>query len=176
MIPTVFVNPKSYVIIEWDITKKEGFHADLLPDCCSYEIIDAYYNVLSVIRRHYGRSVSFGLSISEKSKELVLRDRLYLAGDSMGIAWLSGAMCFVHDKPFPADLLAWGTICPIRNGGFAVYKTDGTDLKISAANETHKRRIAFHRDEPHGHFCGRSFFLSSDMQQTIRQLEELIDG
>lgn len=174
MIPTIFVNTERRIIIEWNIVPECGFHEELLPDYCSYEIIDEYYNVLSALQDCWHQSVSFGLRLDEKTRKKIIEEQLYLSGDSMGIAWLLGALCFLHKKHFPKDLLVWGAIRPIRNGHFAVYKTGSTGLKVRKAVESHKQRIAYPENEDQFFFPGLSFRLSEDMKQAIRQLEELI--
>lgn len=175
MIPTIFVNAERRIIIEWEIIPASGFPAELHPDCCSYEVIDEYYNTLDALRDSLTRPVSFGLRLSAKSRRRIVEEQLYLSGDSMGAAWLLGALCFLKRKPFPQDLLIWGAIRPIRNGHFALYKTGSTRLKICKAIESRKQRIVYPEDEKGVFFPGLSLRLPADMQQTIRQLEVLID-
>ena len=102
--------------------------------------------------------------------------RLYLSGDSLGAAWLLGAMCRFFARPFPIGVLAWGALKPIRNGGFALFETGGTDMKIRAAAEGGYSTIVVHEDEAIPEFDGEVVRLSGELARDLKILERVIHG
>ena len=175
IVPTVFISSDNNYLINWEIITTKGFQEELLPEFCSYEIIDAYYNVLSVFHLYFNKNISFGIRLEDNSYQMIKKNKFYLKGDSMGIAWLIGAISMYSRKKFPNNLLAWGAIKPIRNGGFSVYKTSGTEQKIYFAIQNKFDKIVFHKDEKHSISFQKSILLPSDIKDTFNILLRIVN-
>ena len=176
MIPTVFINAKLQMIIHWRITSDAGFQDELIPEYASGELIEVYHDVLTVMRDFYDDCFSFGLELEAESFQEIAKRRLYLSGDSVGAAWLLGALCHFFSRPFPEKVLTWGALRPIRNGGFALFKTAGTYIKTKIAMKSDCSKIIVHKDEVMPRFNGETVRLSGDLEQDLKKLETLIHG
>lgn len=174
MIPTVFVNDRLRLIVNWRITEDAGFQEELIPEYASFELVEEYRDVLSVMRDFYDKSFSFGLELDPESFREIAERRLYLSGDSLGAAWLLGAMCRFFGRPFPDKVLAWGALKPIRNGAFALFETGGTDMKARTAVEAGYSTIVAHRDEAIPEFDGEAVRLSGKLARDLKVLEKVI--
>ena len=75
-----------------------------------------------------------------------------------------------------AGVLAWGALKPIRNGGFALFETGGTEMKIKCAEENGFSRIIVHRDEIVSGFNGETICLSGEIPRDLKTLEAVIHG
>ena len=176
MIPTVFVNDSLRLIVNWRIADNAGFQKELIPEYASYELVEGYLDVLTVMRDFYDKSFSFGLELDSESLREIAERRLYLSGDSLGAAWLLGAMCRFFGRQFPPGVLAWGALKPTRNGGFALFETGGTDLKIRSAEENGFSSTIVHKDEIISGYKGNTICLSGALSSDLKTLETLIHG
>lgn len=176
MIPSVFVNAELRLIVNWRLTGNAEFQEELIPEYASFELVEEYRDVLTVMRNFYDKRFSFGLELDAGSFREIAERRLYLSGDSLGTAWLLGAMCCFFARPFPTGVLAWGALKPIRNGGFALFETGGTDMKTRTAVERGYSMIVVHEDEAIPEFNGEVVRLSGDLLCDLKILERVIYG
>ena len=128
------------------------------------------------MRDFYDDNFTFGLKLDAGSFREIAEQRLYLSGDSLGAAWLLGALCRFFSCPFPAGVLAWGALKPIRNGGFALFEAGSTDMKIRCAGENGFSRIIVHKDEIISGYNGKTIYLSGVLSNDLKTLETLIHG
>jgi len=174
MIHTLFVSDNECLVVYWKSHDAITFPSELIPEFISAELQEAYQNVLETLESYYQHKINWGLTISEKSLQVITQKKLYLSGESMGLAWLIGGLCFLHQRPFPADLLAWGAIRPLRNGQFSLYPTDHTDKKLKLVLSHAAQRITTHKDEQTSSFPGKRIVLGNDMMGNINIIKEKV--
>ena len=177
MIPTLFIGSQRSDVIYWDFTDSLDVMQDYIPEICSYELLEAYLNVSDVLKQYYHCPNIPAIRLTNESHKMIKRDQLYLSGESMGLAWLIGGVCWLKGKDFPKDLYAWGAIKPIRNGRFSLFPTASTRKKVNLSGQNDKKVIVFqHSERVRCHFPGRVFRLKSDLKEVLRQLEIMIDA
>ncbi len=174
MIPTLFVSESTCIVVYWESYARIGFPCELIPEFFSAELQETYRNVLSLLNLFHRRDISWGVTITKKSLEELQQKKLYLSGESIGLAWLIGGLCFLNHLAYPSNLMAWGAIRPLRNGHFFLYPTEGTDKKLRLTELHFSRRIAVHKDETTAYFPGERIVLGDDMMENINILEERI--
>lgn len=177
MIPTLFIGSQRSDVIYWDFTDSLDVMKDYIPEICSYELLEAYLNVVDVLKQYYHLSNIPAIRLTNESLEMIQRDQLYLSGESMGLAWLIGVVCWLKGKNFPDDLYAWGAIKPIRDGRFLLFPTASSGRKINLSVKNDKKVIAFqYTERVRRHFSGHIIRLRSDLTDALRQLEIVIDA
>lgn len=176
MIPTLFIGRKRADIIYWEICDSSDCWLEYMPEICSYELLESYQNVADVLKTYYKLPIP-NIKLTANSLHLIQSARLYLSGDSMGLAWLIGLLCFVNGKTFPEDLFAWGAIKPSRKGGYSLFPTSNTRRKVFLAEEKGKNKIILHRAErSFKYFSGEALRLQADLTENLKILETMINA
>ena len=177
MIPTLFIGKKRADVIYWQFCNSSDIWMDYIPDICSYELFEAFQNIIDVFKQYYPNKTLPSICLDDASLQLIKREQLYLSGDSMGLAWLCGLLCRIKEKDFPHNFFAWGAVKPIRRGGFALFPTSNTRQKIFLAEKNCKSNIMLHQAErSYKYFSGETLRLPSGIDDVLKQLEKIIDA
>lgn len=176
MIPSLFIGDQRSDIIYWKFSNSADTMVEYIPEICSYELFETYQNVTDILKQYYHIQNIPGLRLCKESLQMVRQEKLYLSGESMGLAWLLGLLCWIKKKKFPENLCAWGAIKPIRNGEFALFPTANTKRKMLLAEQNRMKRIILHCSErSSGHFSGVAIRCKSDLINVIKLMEKLIN-
>ena len=173
MIPTLFVNENTSMIIPWEIVQRTYFPKRLIPEYVSYELYDAYRNVVDALSLFYGAKIKLGIQLSSRTLECLKDKHWYLSGNSLGFAWLIGFVAHLEHILLPSNWFAWGSILPTRNRSFVLGATCHTDNKTKLAFEHNASCIFAHQGEKI-EFIGRKYLYEGDMLEIIKVLREVL--
>ena len=170
MIPTLFVNETTSLIIPWRIVRRSYFPKRLIPEQVSFELFDAYKNVTEVLSVYYGKKIDLGIGLPSQAMGFLNDHHLYLSGNSLGFAWLIGFVAHLENICLPPTWLAWGSILPTRNRSFVLNATSHTAEKLKFVCEHDVSCIFTHRDEKI-EASGKIYQYAGDMLEIINLLK-----
>ena len=171
MIPTLFVNQRTSQIIFWRIVQRQYFPKRLIPEYVSYDLYDAYRNVIDVLSLYYGDRITLGLHLLPESLQFLKDNHLYLSGNSLGFAWLIALVAHLEHISLPTNWFAWGSVLPTRSGAFVLNATCHTNEKVKLSLKHHVSCIFAHQDERID-IDGKKHLYSGDMLSIINALKE----
>ena len=178
MIPSLFIGSERADVIYWDFTDSLDVMMGYIPEICSYELLEAYLNIVDVLKQYYCLENIPAIRLSDASYKMIQQEKLYLSGESMGLAWMLGILCKIKGKVFPTDLYAWGAIKPIRDGSYSLFPTSNTGKKINLCCLHGKKKIMLHHAERiyKYRFSGDAVRFKSNLTEVIKTLEIMIDA